>query len=651
MGYKKISLFCVSILLVLSSIAQVIDQDISKINIDALTDDQIVLLISRANLSGLSEDEMERKALETGFTQDQVAKLKSRVAKLNKKGSSTEGNTSYDRSTGNGPVNYKDFLEVKDKKNKVFGTEFFSNQNLTFEPNLSIATPSNYILGPGDKLILDIYGYSELQTKLEVSPDGYIRIPNVGPVLVSGLSIEEAKVRVKKQLATVYGGINTGKTSFQLALGQIRSIRVTIIGEVMHPATYTLPALATIANAMYLSGGPTLNGSLRYIDLVRDGKKVISFDFYDFLLYGDLSKNLLLRDQDVIRVNAYSNRVELSGAVKRQAIYEIKGNETLKDVIKFSGGFADTANTELITAYRISGREKEIVNLSVKNMDSLALHSGDSIVVNGIINRFNNRISISGAVFYPGNYSLKQISSLRDLITSSQIKENAFRDRGLLRRLQEDYRPLFISFNINDILSGKSNIPLVREDSIYLYSISDIVEKYTVTINGEVNIPGTFAYADSMKLQDLILAANGFKESASNTRIEIARRIRNYDPAIVDSLVYAIVITLDVNKDYSSVSDIRNYILQPYDIVSVRKSPKYKEQITVKIEGEVNYPGEYTIQNRSERLTDLVNRAGGLKSQAFPEGALLTRNTFETIKDTSLLNSKLKILRKQTGIR
>lgn len=626
----------------------------STVNIDQLSDQQLQQYINQANLSGLSDTQLEAKAKANGLSDDQIAKLKSRIAQLNnKQGSASQDNSdTYERSNAKGnKLSRRDSMllnKEKEPKIKVFGAEFFSNQNLTFEPDLKIATPSNYILGPGDKVSIDIYGYSEVQYKLEVSPDGSIRIPNVGPILVTGLSMEEAKVKIKRQLSKVYGDMNSGKTSFQMVLTTIRSIGVTLIGEVMHPGTYTLPSLATIANALYVSGGPTPNGSFRAIDLVRNGKKVATFDFYDFLLHGDLSKNRILRDQDVIRVNAYTTRVELTGAVKRQAIFEVKENENLQDVLGFSGGFADTANKELITVYRVAGREREIVNVSGTKLDLFSLETGDSIAVNGIIHRFKNRVSIEGAVFYGGNYSLTQASSLKDLLEFAQLKESAFRQRGIIRRLQDDFTPSIIDFNITDILSGKLNIPLEREDSIHIYEVTDTREKYKVKINGEVNAAGEFDYADKMKLQDLILAAGGFKDGASNKRLEISRRIRNADSANRDSILYAIVKVMDLNKDYSPVNEMVNYELQPFDIVSVRKLPTYKEQVTVKINGEVNYPGEYTIQSRTEKLSDLVIRAGGLKSEAYPMGALLKRNTFETIKDTSLLTNKMKILSKKS---
>jgi protein involved in polysaccharide export with SLBB domain len=625
-------------------------QPASAIDIDQLTDQQLVQYMNQANLSGLSEADLETKARAKGLTDDQITKLKARVAMLNNKSGATgsDNSDSYERdNAAGGRLSRKDSLPDKTPKSKVFGAEFFSNQNLTFEPNLKIATPSNYILGPGDKVNIDIYGYSEVQYRLEVSPDGFIRIPNIGPVLVSGLSMEEAKVKVKRQLSRVYGDMNNGKTSFQMLLGTIRSISVTLIGEVIRPGTYTLPSLATIANALYVSGGPSLNGSFRAIDLVRNGKKVVSFDFYDFLLHGDLSKNRILRDQDVIRVNAYTTRVELSGAVKRKAIFEVKENENLADVIRFSGGFADTANKELVTVYRVSGREKEIENVAGTDLASFALQTGDSIAVNGIINRFKNRVSIQGAVFYEGNYSLMQAPSLKELLLSAQLKESAFRPRGVIRRLQEDYTPSFINFNINDILSGKQDIPLLREDSVHVYDITDIREKYMVRINGEVNSPGEFNFADSMKLQDLILAAGGFKDGASDKRLEIARRIRNSDTSHDSiSYAYAIVKVVDINKDYTPADVLENYTLQPFDVVSVRRLPNYKAQVTVKIDGEVNYPGEYTIQSRTERLSDLVKRAGGLKSEAYPVGALLVRNTFEMVKDTSQLTIKSRMLSK-----
>ena len=541
-----------SILLFTFCFLQVSAQQPSTINIDNLSDQQLQQYMSQANMTGLNDAQLEAKAKTAGFTDEQIAKLKARVAQINnKQGNGTQENSdSYERNNASGEsLSRRDSIKSnKEPKSKVFGAEFFSNQNITFEPNLKIATPSNYILGPGDKVSIDIYGFSEAQYKLEVSPDGSIRIPNIGPIVVSGLSMEEAKIKIKRQLSKLYGDMNSGKTSFQMVLTTIRSIGVTLIGEVMHPGTYTLPSLATIANALYVSGGPTANGSFRAIDLVRDGKKVTTFDFYDFLLHGDLSKNRILRDQDVIRVNAYTTRVELSGAVKRQAIFEVKESENLQDILGFAGGFADTANKELITVYRVAGREREIVNVSGTKLNLFSLETGDSIAVNGIIHRFKNRVNIQGAVFYAGNYSLTQAATLKDLLQFAQLKESAYRQRGVIRRLQDDYTPSFIDFNINDVLSDKQIIPLLREDSVHIYNVTDTREKYTVKINGEVNIPGQFDFADSMKLQDLLLAAGGFKDGASNKRLEISRRIRNKD-STNDTILYSIVKVVDLHKD------------------------------------------------------------------------------------------------------
>jgi protein involved in polysaccharide export with SLBB domain len=655
MLYKKLALFIVSFLFVLSTIGQTSGSDVSKINIDELSDAQITQLLNRASLTGLSDEDMERKALEAGFTPSQVSKLKERISRMNdngKKSDNKEANNSDDPyNRGKNKENRKtpEQLNEDKKRSKIFGSEFFSNQNLTFEPNLSIATPSNYVIGVGDKLVLDVFGYSEFQYKLTVSPDGNIRIPNIGPVYLNGLTIEEAKVKLKKQLATIYSSINTGQTSFQLALGEIRSIHVTLIGEVMKPASYTLPSLATIANALYLSGGPTVNGSFRNIELMRNGKKISTFDFYDFLLFGDLSKNVLLHDQDVIRVNAYTRRVELSGAVKREAIFEVKENESLKDILNFAGGFSDAANKEIITAYRFSGREKEIVTVPFAKVEGFQLQTGDSIVINSVINRFKNRIAVDGAVFYPGNYSLLQTPTLKDLLEFAQIKESAFRERGIIRRLQTDFRPSYINFNITDILSGKMNVPLIREDSIHIFDLQEVQEKYTVSINGEVNFPGTFDYGRNMTVQDIILTAGGFKDGASNKRIEISRRLRGDNDGDSISAAYALVNTIVVNKDLSAVdSSNRNFALEPFDVISIRKSPTYKEQVTAKVEGEVKYPGEYTIQSRSERLSDLIVRAGGLTVQAYVDGAVLNRKANETVKDTSQITNRLRILGKQT---
>lgn len=646
-------------MMVISSFGQVVQgTDVSKIVIDELSDEQIVQLINRMNLSGQSESELERKALEAGFTETQVSRLKERIASIKEKQGDNKKNNNQnntkddgnDRNNRSENRNSSNTNVGSQRKNKVFGSEFFSSQNITFEPNLKIATPSNYILGPGDKVNLDIFGYSDVQYKLEISADGFIRIPNVGPVYVSGLSFEEARVKVKNQLATVFSGIKTGNTSFQMSLGEVRSIRVTIIGEVTTPGSYTVPSLATIANALYLSGGPSLNGSFRKIDLVRNGKTATTFDFYDFLLRGDLSKNLLLRDQDVIRVHAYETRMELTGAVKRQAIFEVKNNETLKDVINYAGGFADTANKELVTIYRISGSEREIVTVPFAKLDSYSITTGDSVVVNGVTKRFKNRVSVNGAVSYPGNYSLLQAPTVKDLLESAHLLENAFRGHAVIRRLTEDYVPSIIDFNVSDALSGKNNPALIREDSLYIFYQNDLHEQYNVVVNGAVNKPGVYDFAPGMKLQNLLLMAGGFSDGASSKRVEIARRIRTAENgSTIDSGNYAIVKVVDLGKNYSELnSEAADYQLQSFDVVSVRKAPSYKEQINVKVEGEVYYPGTYTIQSRTERLSDLIRRAGGLKAEGFAEGALLKRNTFENKKDSVAERSKLDLFGKQS---
>lgn len=638
--FYRIILFVLISLSVSVSFAQL------PVNIDQLSDQQLQQYLNQAQLSGLSEAQLEVKAREKGLSDDQINKLKARVAGLQKSTGSFSINSS-------GMGNDSDRVPVKtiipdnsnqNQQSKIFGVELFSNQNLTFDPNMKIATPRNYVLGIGDQLHIDVFGYSETNFSLKVTPEGFIRIPNIGPVKVAGLTIEDAEKKIKGLLVKIYPQIATGQTSLQVSLGQIRSIRVTLIGEARKPGTYTISSLATIANALYVSGGPGDNGSFRDIELVRNGKTISTFDLYDFLLKGDLSKNLLLQDDDIIKLNPYKIRVELQGAVKRTAIFEVKGGENLKEVIgRFAGGFADNAYTNNIKLVRMGAMEKEIINVPFAGLSSFTMHSGDVYSIDSITNRFANRVSITGAVFHPGDYSVNDFPSLKLLVNKAGLKEDAFMQRAVIRRLQEDYTPQTISFNVRDIIRGNNDIQLQREDEVTIYSVFDVKERYTISINGEVNKPGTYEYADSIKLQDLILVAGGFRYGASAKKIEIARRIRTNGPTERDTATYAVVKNFELNNTLESQKDIPDFTLLPYDIISVRKSPAYNEQVKVTIEGEVLYPGDYVITRKEEKLSDLVKRAGGFKEGAYPIGAVLIRSK-ESVSKTRFIDQERKNL-------
>jgi len=603
------------------------------IDIANISDQQLIQLINKYQLNGLTDVEFEMMAKQKGLSKDQSAILKRRIAELDPLSNKASEPIKSKQSDENYTDRNKIEIQTPTIKTqpvqfvpalKVFGAELFENAGLSFEPNISIATPKNYIIGAGDEIIVDIYGLSESTKKLKVSTEGFIRFPNLGPIKVAGLTIEDAQVKIKNEAAKVYTTIVGGDTKVLISLGQMRSIRVTLIGEVNKPGSYSVSALSTIMNALYASGGPNAIGSFRKIVLVRSGIPIVQFDLYDFLLKGDLSKNKLLQDQDVIRVGAYEGRVAVIGATKKQALFDIKKGETAQDVLAFAGGFADIGYKEMVRVKRMGLKGKEVLTVKEANLASFNLVSGDTLAVDALATNYVNRISIQGAVYYPGEYGVTAIQNLQTLLTTAQIKENAFLERGVLRRLNTDMTPKLISFNVNDILSGKEKLVLQKEDSVFIYAKEAIREKYTITINGEVNQPAIYSYADNMRAQDLILLAGGFKEGASLQRVEIARRLNAQDAA-TDQTAYSIVKAIDISNN-SNTEDL-NFILAPFDIVSIRKAPNYKVQIMVAVEGEVMYPGKYTLAGNTERLSDMIARAGGLKTAAYAAAAKLSRQT------------------------
>ncbi|SHM28575.1 protein involved in polysaccharide export, contains SLBB domain of the beta-grasp fold [Chitinophaga jiangningensis] len=635
-------------------------EQMKQMKVDNLSDDQVRQLVAEMKKNNLSFDDIDTYAQQKGIPDVEASKLKDRIRAMgldkeltgNKTKTKQDAAKSEEREVDDEDDKAKDSTEPKltkeekereKRRKRIFGAELFSNKNLTFEPNLRMATPPNYRLAANDELLIDVYGYSEVQHRLKVTPDGYIRIPNLGPVYVNGLTIEEAKNRITKQLATIYSGIKSGNTFVQMSLGSIRSIRVLLIGEVEKPGSYTVPSLATVANALYVSGGPNENGSFRNIQVIRNGVPAATFDLYDFLANGDLTNNIVLQDQDIVKINPYKTRIELAGEVKRPAIFEAKENESLQRMIEFAGGYTDRAYTDVIRGYRVNNKEREVVNITADQLGNFKVKSGDNFVVDSILNRYSNRVTISGAVFHPGNYALEEGMTITDLLKRADgVREEASLTRGLIRRLQADFTPAYINFNVQDAVAGKSNITLQKEDSVMIYSKLDLREEYEVRIDGEVNKPGYYAYGDSMHLEDLILLAGGLNDAASTQHIEVSRRIRNgvYSP---QDTVKAIVQYFDVNKDLSTNPDAQNFVLLPFDEVSIRRSPVYSRQANVSIGGEVVYPGDYTINTRAERISDLIKRTGGLRPEAYAEGAVMLRKTFINEGDSLILANKLEV--------
>ncbi|HJP62399.1 MAG TPA: SLBB domain-containing protein, partial [Mucilaginibacter sp.] len=527
---------------------------------------------------------------------------------------------------------------------KIFGADLFKNRNLTFEPSLKLATPLNYILGPDDQLSINIYGNSVANWKLNVSSEGNINIPGVGLLNVSGKTIEQATTAIKSRLAANNYAIGRG-TSVQIGLGNIRSIKVIMVGEVNKPGTYTLPSLATAFNALYAAGGPNDNGTYRQIEIIRNNKIVRTLDIYDFLLKGEQNDNIRLQDQDIVRVPTYRLRVEMAGEVKNPALFEVKPGETLADVITFAGGFSDQAYTALIKVSQISDQQRRLTDVSENDFKNYIPLRGDKFVVERILNRYENRITITGAVFRPGQYELQKGLTISQLIQKAGgLKEDAFTARGGITRLKPDNTTEQVSFDVKGVLNkSEPDVTLQREDMVNISSIFDLRGKYRISIKGEVRKPGEFAYADSMSVADLIIKAGGFTEGASSKRIEISRRIFDSDPKVKNSKVAQVY---SVNVDANLKTGGGNFTLRPFDIVSVYSLPGFEVQKTVKVEGEVVYPGYYTIQKKDEKISDIVARAGGLTASADVEGSSLKRDNAailgvdKTKIDTIILNKE-----------
>jgi len=611
-------------------------QDFSNVHVDDMSDAQVRTFIRQVQASGLGDDQLEQIAAAKGMNQTEIAKLRQRVEKIRrqdvanpKKRDETSRSVNNTGNQNNAAENSREqngaviTEEQQRLRSKIFGASLFANSNLTFEPNLRLATPMDYQIGPDDEILIDIYGYSEASYQLKVSPEGNINVPLIGVVPVSGATIEQASSRIRTRLASVYPAIRTGATSVSISLGNIRSIRVVLTGDVVKPGTYTLPSVATVFNALYASGGPTENGSFRTIQIIRSGSVIAVLDVYDFLLYGSLKNNIRLQDQDVIRIPTYRNRVEISGQVKRNGIFETMSGETLADLLRFAGDFNERAYRARIKVLKNTETERKIEDITAAQFATYQPSSGDQFFVEEILNRFENRVRVNGAVFRPGEYELTSGLSLSQLIRKAEgLKEDAFVNRGYITRLKNDLTTEVISFNTAEIVSGAAkDIMLKREDVVTIPSIFDLREEYKLTIDGEVRNPGTFAYAENMTLEELIIKAGGLRESALPKRVEIARRIRN-NTSLSDTMVTAQVFFVDIDRDLKKAY---NFILKPFDIVSVRPAPGYEVQRQVRIEGEVLYPGNYTITNKNERISDLVRRAGGLTTLAYKDGASLKR--------------------------
>ncbi|WP_158828332.1 SLBB domain-containing protein [Mucilaginibacter lacusdianchii] len=624
--YLPFLVLFLTVLCFLSTRAQTLNQlDLANINVDQLSDVKIRQLMSDAAAQGLDDISLPQLLRTKGMQPAQIQKLQNRIKLLATRNSraSLDSTATTRRVTGDIDTASNKRDSLTKTTIKVFGSDLFRGSSTTFEPNLRIATPVNYILGPDDQLNINVYGNSLVDWRLVVSPEGTINIPGVGVVNVAGRTVEQATSIIKTRLAANNYAIGRG-TNVNVSLGNIRSIKVTVTGEALKPGTYTLPSLATVFNALVAAGGPGENGSFRQIYVIRNNRIIKTLDIYDFILRSDQKDNIALRDQDIIRIPTYKVRVQMNGQIKHPAIFEVLPGEHLKDVIGFAGGFTDEAYTAKVTALQISNQERRIVDVEESDFDNYIPLRGDRYTVDAILNRYENRVAINGAVFRPGDYELEKGLTLSGLIAKAAgLREDAYLQRGYLTRLRPDNTTESIAFDVQAILNKTAaDIPLQREDVVNISSIFDLRDQYKVSIKGEVRQPGDFDYAEGLTVEGLIQQAGGLAEGASAKRIQVARRINSADPKAKNSPISE-VYSIDISDKLSLASS--NFVLKPFDIVSVFTLPGFETLRTVTLEGEVLYPGPYTIKSKDEKISDLIARAGGLTASAYPSGGTLKR--------------------------
>ena len=627
--------------------------DLSSINFSELNNSQIDLLLRRAGSQGYSQFDLLKMARDQGMDP-------SKINELDKKFKSTETiarvaqNASTPLEDTRLRQRWVEEMEVfrKMDDSDIFGYNVFrGNTFLSFQSNLNIPTPLDYVIGPGDKLFIDIYGQSENYYQVEVSPEGNAILENVGPVNLSGLSLLNAEKRLVSRLKKVYQGINQKKTFVNISVGVPRAIRVNIVGEVNLPGTYNFSAFNTVYNAIYVAGGITEKATLRDIKLFRNNKLVNTVDVYKFLTKGDGSSNIRLENNDLILVSPYSNRISIDGAVKLPGKFEFKNNETLSDLIFYSGGFTENASTKKIKVTRIINDQLKIVDINSDQFDFFQLKTGDKFQVEEIINKYNDRIIVKGAVYRPGVYSISDKMTINDLITKAEgLKPDVFLNRANVTRTNSDYSTTNISLNLKEELQNPQ-FNLEEEDVITIFSINDLSEEGYVEISGEVSNSGVYPYSKNISLIDLILSAGGFKDNATGKRVEITRRVSNENS---NNEILSKVIIVNLSKDLEGIIENDNFKLSPFDQVIVRKNPNFYIQQYANIEGEVMYPGKYAISSKNDRISDLLERAGGLKKFAYEKGATLIRLTefSEPESDVQkkindLINLKAKVLNKE----
>ncbi len=625
-----------------------------------MTDQQVIEYIKRQSAVGKTEQQIGKELLAKGVTPEQVERLRSQYEKqYDADGKEIKKNTS---KTGPGEklegtrdsrlrqskepteddvnrmnsvfdIMNPDSLGLRTDtvaRKKIFGHDVFTNKQLSFEPNENMATPADYRLGPGDEVIIDIWGASEDQIRETISPEGSIIVSQIGPVHLNGLTIDEANDRVRQIFASKYAGVADEETDVNLTLGEVRSILVNVMGEVTIPGSYRLSPFSTVFNALYRAGGINEIGSLRDISVLRNGNRIMNVDIYDYLFGGNQSGNVRLQEGDVIIVPPYDELVNVEGSVKRPMYYELREGETLAKLLEYTGGFAGDAYTELITVSRPTGLENTIYNVDRPQFGSYRMQDGDVVKVGAVNDRFTNRVELRGAVMRPGLYAISDgTTTLRKLLEQTEgLAEDAFLDRAIIYREDDDLTLNAIGVDLGDVLSGNApDVKLRRNDIIVVSSVRELADQGELIINGQVNNPGSYPYAEGTTVEDLIVMAGGLLQGASTARVNISRRI--IDPSSMTATNRTAQVFTIALKDGLGVKGDPGFKLMPYDIVQVRQSPGYQAQRLVNVTGEVLFEGQYALERKNERLSDLIRRTGGLTDGAYIKGARLMRQMTE----------------------
>lgn len=601
-------------------------------SIEDLPQEQIEKLVKQMEEQGVSTEEAIAIARAKGASEEQIEQLLKRIEQVQNESDSIfmKNDTIIRKDT---KFSEKEQLKAIEEKEQAFGFQFFNTENLNFASNLNTPLSDDYIIGVGDNIQINVYGASQQDYALQVNKNRALKIPNVGPVYIGGLSLAEAKKLIKSRLSSIYSGMqgNYPNTFVSVNVGDISGINVNVIGEANRPGTYTLPATATVFNALYLAGGPGENGSFRDISIVRDGKVIATTDVYSYLINGDTRGNVQLRNNDVILIKPYLHRVFVEGAFKREGIFEAKAGETVADIIRYAGGFTANAYNKQISLTRNNSRSLSFMTVATNEYESTPILNGDQIQAGEVIELYENRVAIAGAVYRPGNYELTEGLTLQQLIRKAEgLKDDAFLQRGIITRKLANLELQTLSFSVKDVINGIDTILLQREDRVLISSIFNMREERTVEIVGAVQFPGTFEYAENMTVADLIFLAGGFNEKASVSNIEIARRL-NYNEAqdYSDNLIHTYTLSVDRNLKLNP-KDAQMHLM-PFDYIYVRNAPGYNQgQGSVSIEGEVKYAGSYGIALKQERISDIIERAGGFTPEAYPQGVSLQRRTILT---------------------